>query len=456
MNKLAYSLHLSNDKNKTKKARQLAKTNPSKSTSFNNNAIQNEKILSKVNNHNLRKYDNQQELIRIIKGTNNLVKDTKDLYLELFESARIKYNEKQTRSDRKIVNYFEQISNDTLHDLACEVIIELGDMNFWKDKSEEDRLKMINVFIEQTKDLEIIVPNFKVANAVIHFDESSPHLHIVGVPFKDGNINGLEVKVGKSSIFTKDSLKVIQDEMRKLCIKSYNKEYGLTQELKEKKKGRNQDYKVLQMEHYDELCNSYNKQSEQLNNINKDTNKLNKKSKEVKDIITNLKQVPLNKNNSILSNENKEVILDYIKEVDKSSKKVKEINDFSISIDKVKNDLENNYDKLEELETLVYKKDLEITKLNTSIKKKDKIMNEQRKQINDLYKENSKLQDAIDYWVGRFKKFVSFLFGKIHHWYEKDDKYYDVIDDMVKDEVLDEDDIEELAIDQSYDDEREI
>lgn len=45
---------------------------------------------------------------------------------------------------------------------------------------------MTEVFKEQILDLEEVVPNFKIANATIHFDESSPHLHIVGVPFKDG------------------------------------------------------------------------------------------------------------------------------------------------------------------------------------------------------------------------------------------------------------------------------
>ena len=59
-------------------------------------------------------------------------------------------------------------------DLACEIIIELGDRHFWKDKSQEEKYKMIEVFTEQVQDLENIVPEFKVANATIHFDESSP------------------------------------------------------------------------------------------------------------------------------------------------------------------------------------------------------------------------------------------------------------------------------------------
>ena len=83
---LSYSLHLGNDKNKTIKAKQEALNSPSGTTSKNNNAIQNIKHLGKVNHHNLRQYDNNQELIKTIKGSNNIVKDVKDLYLDLFES----------------------------------------------------------------------------------------------------------------------------------------------------------------------------------------------------------------------------------------------------------------------------------------------------------------------------------------------------------------------------------
>ena len=57
---LSYSFHIGNDKNKTTKAKQLAKDKP---TNFNNNAIQNGIQLSKVNHHNLRVYENNQELM---------------------------------------------------------------------------------------------------------------------------------------------------------------------------------------------------------------------------------------------------------------------------------------------------------------------------------------------------------------------------------------------------------
>ena len=96
--------------------------------------------------NDLRKYDDDKELIYTIKGTSSIVEDTKNLYLDLFEDARIKYNEKQKRNDRKIENYFNHISNDNKRDLACEIIIELGDMDFWTEQDDKFKKKMIEVY----------------------------------------------------------------------------------------------------------------------------------------------------------------------------------------------------------------------------------------------------------------------------------------------------------------------
>lgn len=174
---LAYSIHLGSDKNKSKLAKKVAKENISDTTSLANNA----KDLSDVNKHNLRDYDNQTELIRTIYGTSDIVNDVKQVYLDEFEQARLKYNNKQTRNDRKIDNYFTKVC-ESQNDIACEIIIELGDMDFWNNKDERYRFKMVDVFNEQIKELTKIVPTFKIANATIHFDETSPHMHVVGVP----------------------------------------------------------------------------------------------------------------------------------------------------------------------------------------------------------------------------------------------------------------------------------
>ena len=123
-------------------------------------------------------------------------------------------------------------------------------MDFWNDKDQEYRLKMIDVYKEQIKDLTKIVPTFKIANATIHFDETSPHLHVVGVSIIENCKRGMKKRVGKSQVFTKKSLTEIQDKMRNACIKSYNKFYEFDTRLKEKQKGRNQDINVKDMGDY--------------------------------------------------------------------------------------------------------------------------------------------------------------------------------------------------------------
>ena len=77
------------------------------------------------------------------------------------------------------------------------------------------------------------MPTFKIADATIHFDETSPHLHIVGVPIIENCKRGMKKQVGKSQVFTKTSLTEIQDKMRNACIKSYNKFYEVDTKLKE-------------------------------------------------------------------------------------------------------------------------------------------------------------------------------------------------------------------------------
>jgi len=142
---LSYSFHLGSDKNKSKLARKVVKGNLSGTTSLSNNAIQNAKDLSDVNKHNLGIMNNQRELIRTIYGTNDIMNDVKQVYLDEFEESRLEYNNNQTREDRKIEDYFKKVCNSQ-NDIACEIIIQLGDMDFWNDK--EYRFKMVDVYNE--------------------------------------------------------------------------------------------------------------------------------------------------------------------------------------------------------------------------------------------------------------------------------------------------------------------
>ena len=328
---LAYSFHLGSDKNKSKLAKKVSKGNVSGTTSLSNNAIQNANDLSRANKHNLRDYDNQKELITTIYGTDNIVNDVKQLYLQEFEDARIEYNNKQTKKNRKIDSYFQKVSGSQ-NDIACEIIIELGDMDFWQDKDNEYRYKMTDVYNEQIKDLAKILPSFKVANATIHFDETSPHMHIVGVPVIESCKRGMKKQVGKSQLFTKTLLSEIQDKMRNACIKSYNKFYDVDSRLKTKQKGRNQDINVKDMDGYKDFKKQLKRKEQKLAKANEQTEKLDNESKNINRILDNLKPTLMNKNNMVISSKDIQEIKNFTRDVKDTNKTIKSVNDLNLAI----------------------------------------------------------------------------------------------------------------------------
>lgn len=431
MEELSYSLHLSNDKNKSKKARRSAKNTETGTTSLSNNAIQNHQQLSKVDKHNLRKYDEEQKLIKTIKGTSSLVEDTKNLYLDLFEDARLKYNEKQARNDRKIDNYFNHISNDNKRDLACEIIIELGDMDFWADKDDKFTHKMEEVFKEQILDLEEVVPNFKIANATIHFDESSPHLHIVGVPFKDGLKNGMEKQVGKSDVFTKVSLKNIQDKMREYCIDSFNCVYHLNYTLKEKEDGRNVDINVANMNEYKKFKREQEKYKKELKELNNKTDELKDKSNEINNIIESLKPTIMNKNNFTISSEDIDKIKDYIEQTNDTNSNLRDANSIDVILKKYEYDMREHSNEVRNLNKKIQTRDERISDLENRLEFAEDT-------IDMLEDKVSKLQEALDYFKELWKKFIKFLQDKFF----SSNKYDDLIDELHDEEIIDNDDLE--------------
>lgn len=428
---LAYSFHLGSDKNKSKLAKKVSKGNVSGTTSFSNNAIQNAKGLSKVNKHNLRDYDNQRERITTIYGTNDIVEDVKQVYLDEFEQSRIEYNSK-TRADRQIKDYFQKVC-DSQNDIACEIIIELGDMDFWQDKDNEYRYKMTDVYNEQIQELSKLLPDFKITNATIHYDETSPHMHVIGVPVIDNCKRGMKKQVGKSQLFTKTLLSEIQDKMRNACIKSYNKFYDVDSRLKIKQKGRNQDINVNDMSNYREMKKKLEQEKQKLDNANKQTKALDNKSKDIIGLLDSLKPMPFNKNNSQISNENIEIIKDYIKDVTDVTETVRNVNDLNMAI----KDFEHSAFEIEsENRSLKYEielRDENIKKLKDNLSAKDTIIN--------------KLKEERDYFKAQFQKFKGFWHDLMSHFQKKVSRYKDehykvVSDDLYKNGIFDDNDYE--------------
>lgn len=429
---LAYSFHLGSDKNKSRLAKKVAKDNLSGTTSLSNNAIQNAKDLSDVNKHNLRDYDNHRELIRTIYGTNDIVNDVKQVYLDEFEQARIKYNTKQNRDDRKIKNYFKKVC-ESQNDIACEIIIELGDMDFWNNKDNEYRLKMVDVYNEQVKALIKIVPTFKVANATIHFDETSPHMHVIGVPIIENCTRGMKKQVGKTKLFTKTSLTEIQDKMRNACIKSYNKFYDMDFKLKEKQKGRNQDINVKDMSNYREIKKQLAKKEQKLEKANAQTKELDNTSQDINKILGSLKPTLINKNNMIISSEDVQKIKNYTKDVKDITKTVRSVNDLNIAI----KDFEHStFETIREVSSLKYEielKNKEISSLKRELSTKDKI-------ISKLQTEKEKIKTELQKFKGFWHSIMSHFHKRIC--YDKDNNYKIVSDDLYKNGIFDDNDNE--------------
>lgn len=221
---LSYSFHLSNK----------------------SHAVSNTSKLNGVCKHNERRYKSSRsydkENIKVMysRTNENLYKDVQQVYHDEFDEPLKEFNQKQNREDRKIKDYLKHVSNSKSNDVAAEIIIQIGDQDFWKDRSMEFKKSMIPCFQEQLDRLKELCPDFKIANAVVHLDEKSPHMHVVGVPVAEGYKRGLSKRCSKTKVFTQKFLEKLQEAMRQdITLPDCVKEVDST--LKKRSEGRNRD-----------------------------------------------------------------------------------------------------------------------------------------------------------------------------------------------------------------------
>lgn len=221
---LSYSFHLSNK----------------------SHAVSNTSKLNGVCKHNERRYkfsrsyDKENIKVMYSRTNENLYKDVQQVYHDEFDEPLKEFNQKQNRDDRKIKDYLKHVSDSKSNDVAAEIIIQIGDQDFWKDRSMEFKKSMIPCFQEQLDRLRKLCPDFKIANAVVHLDEKSPHMHVVGVPVAEGYKRGLSKRCSKTKVFTQSSLEKLQEAMRHdITLPDCVAEVDST--LKKRSEGRNRD-----------------------------------------------------------------------------------------------------------------------------------------------------------------------------------------------------------------------
>ena len=118
----------------------------------------------------------------------------KKIYHELFDDALKRYNDKQTRADRKIANYYEKIRNSKQEKPFHELILQIGDKENMSAESENGQLAR-QILDEYYRGFQERNPQLKVFSAHLHMDEATPHLHIDFVPFTTGSKRGLDTRV---------------------------------------------------------------------------------------------------------------------------------------------------------------------------------------------------------------------------------------------------------------------
>ena len=120
--------------------------------------------------------------------------DIRTVYRELFDNALARYNEKQTRKDRVIDDYYEKIRTGKQEKLFEELIIQIGNKDDMNASSENGQLarQMLDEYMQSFQQRN---PTLRVFSAHLHMDEATPHLHIDFIPFTTGSKRGLETRV---------------------------------------------------------------------------------------------------------------------------------------------------------------------------------------------------------------------------------------------------------------------
>ena len=146
-------------------------------------------------NHNSRKFKAENVNGERTHLNNDYCNESiKKVYHSLFDDALKRYNENQTRADRRIVNYYEKIRNSKQEKPFHEIILQIGDMVTMSSKSENGLLAQ-RILDEYYQGFQERNPYLKVFSAHLHMDEATPHLHIDFVPFTTGSKRGLDTRV---------------------------------------------------------------------------------------------------------------------------------------------------------------------------------------------------------------------------------------------------------------------
>ena len=182
------------------------------------------------------------------------------------------------------------------------------------------------------------------------------------------------------------------------------------------------------MADYKSFKGEFERNSKKLEEVNKNTEELNTSAKSINTMLSNLKAVPFNKDNRVISSENVEIIKNYINLVTDTTKSIKTVNKLNILAKEIEQEYDKTYDNNFSLKFALKQKEEEIENLKEKLSFKDKI-------IDKLENEKEKLQTTLNKFKNFWHNLMKHFQNKVS--YEKDKNYKAVADDLSKEKIFD-------------------
>lgn len=167
---------------------------------------------------------------KILVGNKDILRCTQIAYKKIFDKSIDKYNKNNPK--KEIKSYYCKINESKKQGLATAILIKINEKNY-KNLSEE---KIIELFLNQVKVIKKLLKNFYIVSAILYFEKALT-LRIVGIPYLKDKKNELEVRVSKSSCFTREKIEELRLNLQIQANKDFlkffvNKTKGITVDKK--------------------------------------------------------------------------------------------------------------------------------------------------------------------------------------------------------------------------------
>ena len=147
--------------------------------------------------------DNFECQYKILIGSIDILKSVQLAYRKLFKKSIDKFNKNNPK--KEIKSYYCKINESLKQSLAVGILIKINEKNY-KNLDEEN---IIELFLNQVKIIKKLLKNFYIVSAALYFEKSLT-LRIIGIPYVKDKSNELEIRVSKSSCFTREKVKELR------------------------------------------------------------------------------------------------------------------------------------------------------------------------------------------------------------------------------------------------------